>query len=312
MVQAITLGIMFMISLIGNTLMVYSLTRRRRLKKYSSSIYNLIFHLSIADLLVTVTCLLGEAVWTYSVSWVADNFTCKLLKFSQMFSLYLSTFVLVLIGLDRWTAVKYPMKALSRRRTCNRFVLTIWVLSLILSSPQILVFHVNKGPFYEEFYQCVTYGSYKEKWQEDVYIITSIFLMFILPLVVIIWSYVCTFISLTQSEKQFRAEMESRRLLTPELNRRRLIHRARTKSMRIFFVIVIAFVFCWTPYYFTMIVFQFHEPDQKLAEDLQNGIFFFGMSNSLINPVIYGAFHLRKPRHERRNTKSSRYELSTL
>lgn len=136
-VQAITLGIMFVISLIGNTLMVYSLIRRRRTKKYSSSIYNLIFHLSIADLLVTVTCLFGEALWTYSVSWVADNFTCKLLKFSQMFSLYLSTFVLVLIGLDRWTAVKYPMKALSRRRTCNRFVLTIWVLSLLLSTPQV-------------------------------------------------------------------------------------------------------------------------------------------------------------------------------
>lgn len=30
----------------------------------------------------------------------------------------------------------------------------------------------------------------------------------------------------------------------------------------------------------------------QLSEDLQSGIFFFGMSNSLINPLIYGAFHL--------------------
>lgn len=28
----------------------------------------------------------------------------------------------------------------------------------------------------------------------------------------------------------------------------------------------------------------------QLSDDLQSGIFFFGMSNSLINPLIYGLF----------------------
>lgn len=30
----------------------------------------------------------------------------------------------------------------------------------------------------------------------------------------------------------------------------------------------------------------------QLGDDLQDAIFFFGMSNSLVNPLIYGAFHL--------------------
>lgn len=39
------------------------------------------------------------------------------------------------------------------------------------------------------------------------------------------------------------------------------------------------------------------------SEELLNGIFFFGMSNSLVNPVIYGAFHL----WPKKKTNSDRY-----
>lgn len=68
--------------------------------------YSLILHLSVADLLVTVFCLGGEAIWSYTVAWLAGNLACKLFKFAEMFSLYLSTFVLVLIGVDRFLAVR--------------------------------------------------------------------------------------------------------------------------------------------------------------------------------------------------------------
>nr|CAD7266062.1 unnamed protein product [Timema shepardi] len=38
------------------------------------------------------------------------------------------------------------------------------------------------------------------------------------------------------------------------------------------------------------------------SEDLQSAIFFFGMSNSLVNPLIYGAFHLWKPKAARKGS----------
>lgn len=138
-IQAVVLGVMFLISLVGNATTIYSLTHKYKSnsRQFSSSVYSLIFHLSVADLLVTFTCLLGEAAWSYSVSWMADNFTCKIFKFAQVFSLYLSTFVLVLISLDRFLAVKYPMKALNPKRRCNRSVITVWILSLLFSSPQV-------------------------------------------------------------------------------------------------------------------------------------------------------------------------------
>lgn len=50
-----------------------------------------------------------------------------------------------------------------------------------------------------------------------------------------------------------------------DLNRRRLLHRAKTKSLRISVVIVAAFVIWWTPYYTMMIIFLFLDPDEHVS-----------------------------------------------
>jgi gonadotropin-releasing hormone receptor len=57
---------------------------------------------------------------------------------------------------------------------------------------QLIVFHKMKGPFYEEFYQCVTHGSYPEVWHEQTYIMMSFVVMFVLPLAVLICTYFST------------------------------------------------------------------------------------------------------------------------
>lgn len=128
-------------SLIGNAATMWNINKScisRRVTRHSwSAVYFLIFHLSVADLLVTGFCIFGEAAWSYSVEWRAGVVACKMLKFMQMFSLYLSTFVLVLIGVDRWIAVKYPWKSLHMMRRCYRLIALAYVLAAGLSVPQV-------------------------------------------------------------------------------------------------------------------------------------------------------------------------------
>ncbi|XP_050350261.1 gonadotropin-releasing hormone receptor [Nymphalis io] len=310
-IRATVLSVLAMLSLFGNCATIISVQRgkrcRRRARPSWTAIYSLIFQLSIADLLVTIFCIAGEAGWSFAVQWYAGNIGCKLFKFLQMFALYLSTFILVLIGVDRWLAVKYPMKSMATSTRSGRLVIIAWSLSFILSIPQTVVFRVAKGPFIEDFYQCVTHGFYTERWQEQAYTTLSLVFMFILPLIVLISTYVSTVRTIAKSEKVFLPEVSRQAtFLTPDMNRRRLIDRAKMKSLRMSIVIVTAFVIWWTPYYVMMIIFTFLNPDKNLSEDLQSGIFFFGMSNSLVNPVIYGAFHLwpkkKRSRHSDRES----------
>lgn len=133
--RSLVLAVMAVLSLLGNTATIVSIAREKRRSR--STVYTLIHHLSVADLFVTFACLTTESVWTYTVEWVAGNFLCKLIKFLQMFSLYLSTFILVLIGVDRFTAVRYPMKRSNTQRQCSYGIVLVWVLSGILSIPQV-------------------------------------------------------------------------------------------------------------------------------------------------------------------------------
>lgn len=196
-IRTMVLSVMAFASLMGNIATIWNIYQKRlsrRLYRHNcSAIYTLILHLSISDILVTGFCLFGEAAWSYTVEWLAGNLMCKAFKFFQMFSLYLSTYVLVLIGIDRWVAVRYPMKSLNTKKRCNRLLVGAYVFSLILSIPQCLIFRVAQGPFIEEFSQCVTHGFYTAVWQEQLYTTFTLIFMFIIPLAVIISSYLSTF-----------------------------------------------------------------------------------------------------------------------
>ncbi|XP_076748860.1 corazonin receptor [Xylocopa sonorina] len=300
--KVIVLAVMAVLSFVANVITIYSITRNRRRQHSWSAVYALILHLAVADLLVTVFCIGGEAVWTYTVAWIWGNVACKVFKFLQVFSLYLSTFVLVLIGVDRFFAVRYPMKGFNTTDRCLKSVVVAWILSSILAAPQVVVFHVARGPFIEEFTQCVTHGFYTKPWQEQLYVSLSLFFMFLLPLAILITTYVSTIITISQSERMFKLELTNNNVchINGDINRRRLMHRAKVKSLRISVVIVVAFILWWMPYYTMMIIVMFLNPDNRLSEELRSGIFFFGMSNSLVNPLIYGAFHLW-PRRKRRS-----------
>lgn len=159
--KVIVLSLMGLISLVGNVATIWNIQKnrvsRRALRHSCSAIYTLILHLSVADILVTFFCIIGEALWSYTVEWMAGEAGCKLVKIFQMFALYLSTNVLVLIGFDRWVAVKFPMKSkfLNTSRflvriiaqTLSQFLLTcplfnlfqifVYLFSFILSLPQV-------------------------------------------------------------------------------------------------------------------------------------------------------------------------------
>lgn len=141
LVRVYVLTILGVISLIGNLATIWNIRKTKATRRASrhtwSAIHFLILQLSIADLLVTIFCIFGEAAWNYTVEWVAGELACKLVKFFQMFSLYLSTYVLLLIGIDRWIAVKYPMKSLNMAKRSHRLLVSAYFISLILSSPQV-------------------------------------------------------------------------------------------------------------------------------------------------------------------------------
>lgn len=86
-------------SSVGNTTVLVLLLKRRA--KRSTRIDAMLTHLAIADLLVTFLMMPLEIGWAMTVSWDAGDLMCRIMSFLRTFGLYLSSFVLVCISVDR-------------------------------------------------------------------------------------------------------------------------------------------------------------------------------------------------------------------
>lgn len=87
------------ISVIGNFTVLKLLIERRI--KNPSRIDAMLMHLALADLLVTFLMMPLEIGWAYTVSWMAGDVMCRLMAFFRTFGLYLSSFILICISVDR-------------------------------------------------------------------------------------------------------------------------------------------------------------------------------------------------------------------
>lgn len=133
--RVIVLLLIAIFSLIGNIATLSSILRTGR--QGTSTVYMLLVQLAIADLLVSIFCILADALWTLSVQWYGGNFLCKAVKFMQLFSLYLSTFLLVVIGFDRLCAVRFPMRRARAKHHIRTGIVCVWALSALFSLPQV-------------------------------------------------------------------------------------------------------------------------------------------------------------------------------
>lgn len=75
--------------------------------------------------------------------------------------------------------------------------------------------------------------------------------------------------------------------------RNNLLKKAKRKALRMSIFIVIAFIVCWFPYYVLFTGNAFGQW-KELSPSLMAGLSTMGLSNSMLNPIIYGAFQLCK------------------
>ncbi|XP_050400704.1 gonadotropin-releasing hormone receptor isoform X2 [Patella vulgata] len=328
MTKSVVFGTMFVISFFGNTATLIQMYRMRHRK---STINTLIVNLAIADLLITFFCLSGEGIWAATVQWYGGVAMCKIVKYVQVFSLYLSTYITVAIGLDRCVAILDPMRRKSAPTRVRTMIILAWFFSALFSIPQAVIFNVRRGPFKQEFYQCVTMGSYAKMWQRQVYSISSLLLMFMIPLVIIGTAYGLIFSTISRKSKEFTVrdgygcyhyrtkssqdsvkkymcitasddkstttgERNGRTTSYNEIPRSNLLRKAKRKSLRMSIVIVLVFIICWTPYYVIFICLTFSDREEIHPEiyTFLMCFFFVGMSNAMLNPLIYGAFQICK------------------
>jgi len=306
---------LFLVSSIANCTVLMILIRRY--KKTKSRVNLLLIHLAIADLMVTFLMMPGEIGWAATVYWAAGDVACRFYKFGSIFGLFLSSNILICISLDRFYAIVWPLSAGKAARNMKICLWAAWIFSFLSAAPQIYIYWVATHPNYTWYTQCIDFWFLLQPqdparvWQ-TTYIIFGMVMVYFIPLVVIVITYSVILFTISRktsvsgnSETNQNGGDGLRRSGTGVLNR------ARARTLKMTFVIVLVFIMCWTPYYIISLWFLFGgESFKSIDPRIEKTLYIFACTNSVMDPIVYGFFNLRKSQNTTRSRNQPAFDTT--
>ncbi|CAD6190738.1 unnamed protein product [Caenorhabditis auriculariae] len=271
---------------VGNTLVLYVLT----FNQVSLSVRTVFVGcLAASDLLMCFFSLPVTAVSIFARIWIFPPIFCKLIGVFQGGSIFVSSFTLTVIALDRCILILKPNREVVNFQRATSAVVAIWVLGYSLALPVgiysgIVSYDGICGSFCEE--QWPDYSE--ELGKSDIrrfYGLSVLLLQFGIPAVI---SSICYYmISRVMSN-----QLERRRghKLRPE-SEEKLVSR-KTRANRMMIVMVLGFIVAWMPLNAINLYRDLTNFTQTQWYSTVFGLAHVcAMCSAVLNPIIYSWFN---------------------
>ena len=143
-----TCCLIFLVSLAGNTLIGMIVYKTKTMRK---PINFLIVNMAMSDLLYPIFLIPWDIQRLYINSWLIGGplgqASCKLVVFFINVSNVVSVQSLVLIAVDRFGVVVFPLRSpLIRSKLCFFFILATWFITMAVLSPYLFAFKLVEYP----------------------------------------------------------------------------------------------------------------------------------------------------------------------
>uniref|UniRef100_A0A3B3QDR7 Arginine vasopressin receptor 1Ab n=2 Tax=Paramormyrops kingsleyae TaxID=1676925 RepID=A0A3B3QDR7_9TELE len=292
-IEITVLSVTFVVTVIGNVSVLLAMYNT---KKKMSRMHLFIKHLSLADLVVAFFQVLPQLCWEITFRFYGPDFLCRIVKHLQVLGMFASTYMMVMMTLDRYIAICHPLKTLQQpTRRSNIMIVSTWICSLVLSTPQYFIFSLSEIKNGSEVYDC--WGHFIEPWGVKAYITWITIGIFLIPvsILVICYGFICHSIwkNIKYKTKKKRLETCSKDVIgRSSVSSVTTISRAKLRTVKMTFVIVLAYVVCWAPFF---IVQMWSVWDVNfLWDDSENTAVtlsaLLASLNSCCNPWIYMIF----------------------
>lgn len=199
---------------IGNLLVVITVLCNVQMRNTTNL---LIFNLSFADLLFICFCIPFTAVdysfglWPFGLTW------CKCVQYLIVVTAYISIYTLVMMSMDRFLAVCYPVTRIRSERNTLISIAVLWIIVIVINLP---VFYAHGLKEYTDgdrnLTSCTFIGTEYFSWSTFHY---SMFASsYLVPLILISGLYLFMLLrlwksNLTQSKESKRGKRRVTRLV---------------------------------------------------------------------------------------------------
>ncbi|XP_077194796.1 vasopressin V1a receptor isoform X2 [Paroedura picta] len=253
------LALTFVLAVLGNALVLLALRRTPRQK--ASRMHLFIRHLSLADLAVAFFQVLPQLCWEVTYRFQGPDGLCRVVKHLQVFGMFASAYLLVVMTADRYIAVCHPLKTLQAPARRSRFMIAAaWALSFLLSLPQYFIFSLTEMDSSSQVYDC--WAHFIEPWGARAYITWITGGIFVAPVLILAtcYGFICYHIWSNVRDKTRRQRPQAPRpppggalrqglLGAPCVSSVKNISRAKIRTVKMTFVIVSAYIVCWAPFF---------------------------------------------------------------
>ncbi|RXN00211.1 Protein phosphatase 1H [Acipenser ruthenus] len=249
-IEITVLSINFVVAVIGNLSVLLALSRT---KKKISRMHLFIKHLSLADLMVAFFQVLPQLCWDVTFRFSGPDFLCRIVKHLQVLSMFASTYMLVMMTVDRYIAICHPLKTLQQpTRRSYVMIISTWVFSFLLSIPQYFIFSLSEIKTGSDVYDC--WAHFIEPWGVKAYITWITLGIFLIPVVILVicYGFICYNIwkNIKYKTQKNQGETASKNgLITSCVSSVTTISRAKMRTVKMTFVIVLAYIVCWAPFF---------------------------------------------------------------
>ena len=270
--------IIFVVSLLGNTALIYVVFKTRQLRTTTNL---LLTNMAIADLLITFFAMPYSVIFLFVGSiWFAGKFgdvTCRIVQYILALSIAASILTHVFIALERFFCIVYPFKRVRIIKNSKISYSFIWCSSFFLMSPYLYMYTNLQGPFDEKYYCGIDKDLLKPM---KVYFALVFVFLFILPLIFIasLYTLVC--------RKLWYHKAPGVRSQTAIQSRETRIR----KTVKMLVILVIAFAVSWFPAHLMhLLVYSDDIRDFPVSAHLVP--FWVCHSHSAINPILVTIFN---------------------
>lgn len=273
-ITPILFTIIILVGLIGNIAVILVIWEDRKQERELSPPNLLILDLSLADLSFILFCIPFTG-WDYAVGhWIFGDTWCKLNQYLIVVCALSSIYTLVLMSVDRFLAVVYPIECIRIRTSRNTLyaILVKWIIILLMSTPSARM-HGEIRIYDDGNWQCrFLMNDFNAIHFQIIFFLAS----YLLPLSLIGVLYWALLNKLWYGNKPV-GHRESTKMLE-----------SKKKVTVLVAGIVIVFAICWFPIQMMLIMMrlQIHEITINYVA-LQVFAHILGYMNSCVNPIVY-------------------------
>ena len=276
----VTYCLFIIVSLVANSLIVMIVYKTPNLRK---PINFFIANMASSDLLYPIFWI----PWylshlhtnSFPIGGKVGQALCKLVPFFSNVSFVVSIQNLILIAVDRFGAVVFPLRSpLIRSKLCPFFILTTWIVAVAFNSPDLFTYKLVENP---EGTFCVL--EWKKTFGESssfpsfvlAYHILSIYIPVLL--LVILYSIIVIKLKTQVHPGEQSANSQQQR------------NRRNRNVLQMSIAIVTVFVLCWLPYSINVLIIEYPNTFTHLSCSFwiyYRVTFYLTNAYCAINPVI--------------------------